>query len=761
MIKVGENKFKRYAWVVSVLLLLGTIFFAYQVQHVKFDYDFEKFYPTDDEDTKFFMDFREKFNSDNDFVMLAIPREEGVFDKAFLKKVDRFVSKLEKVKEVKHVLSITNQSEFFLFPGGAVLSKPYIDFNDFDPARDSARVFKNDENINSLVSKKGNALGIFVKHTDYIPKKRSDVLIQKINDLADREGLGQLVMSGKIIGQKYYIDVMSTEILLFLGLSAILIIVFLFIAFRSVWGIVVPQIVILLGMLWLIGGMGLFNQPINIILTVLPSIMFVVSMSDAIHLVSRYLDALRTEKSPYEAIVLSIREVGLATFLTSFTTAIGFLTLYFVRVQPIQVFGLVMGIGVMIAFVLTFLLLPILFYFFPGPKRIREKKDDHFWKKHLEKWFRFIVRRPKTIIWISVIVSIIGLVGTMRIEANNYLMDDINPKDPLKLDFDYIDRDFGGVRTFSLAIMLEDTSKTLWDFESLKELDTVQNYLEKEFGIQVRTSLISVLKVMNRGSHAGNRAYYSLPESERKIKSFRRNLKVANKGELLKSMIDSTERYTIINGTLPDIGNKECSKRNEKLLAFLDARPASKIKYRLTGSAYLVDKNIGYLALSMVQGLGLSIIIVALLMGIIYRSVVIMVISLIPNLIPLIVIAGIMGFVGVELKMTTAIIFTIAFGIAVDDTIHLLGKFKYEMGKGRGKMYALKRSYLTTGKAMILTTLILCAGFLLLVMSSFMGTFYMGILLCITLFVALIADLTLLPVLIILFYHPKSKQIKE
>jgi hypothetical protein len=160
----------------------------------------------------------------------------------------------------------------------------------------------------------------------------------------------------------------------------------------------------------------------------------------------------------------------------------------------------------------------------------------------------------------------------------------------------------------------------------------------------------------------------------------------------------------------------------------------------------------------MVKGLGLSILIVALIIGFVYRSIRVSLISLVPNIFPLIFIAGIMGYFGVELKTSTAIIFTIAFGIAVDDTIHFLGKFKYELMKGKGKMYALKRSYMTTGKAMILTTLILCSGFLLLVLSSFMGTFYMGVLLCATLFVALIADMTLLPVLMMVFYRERKKR---
>jgi hypothetical protein len=185
------------------------------------------------------------------------------------------------------------------------------------------------------------------------------------------------------------------------------------------------------------------------------------------------------------------------------------------------------------------------------------------------------------------------------------------------------------------------------------------------------------------------------------------------------------------------------------------------LEFKLTGTSHLLDKNMNYLATSLIKGLLFSVLIVALIMGLVYRSWNIIIISIIPNILPLILVAGIMGYFGIALKTSTAIIFTIAFGIAVDDTIHFLGKFKTELSKGRSKIYALKRSYITTGKAMILTTLILCSGFLLLLMSSFLGTFYMGLLLSLTLFFALILDLTLLPVLLMLFYKPKNKKIKE
>ena len=223
--------------------------------------------------------------------------------------------------------------------------------------------------------------------------------------------------------------------------------------------------------------------------------------------------------------------------------------------------------------------------------------------------------------------------------------------------------------------------------------------------------------------------------------------------------MDSSEKILRINGNIPDAGNMNISKRNAEFNKFIKKENLqSKYNIIVTGTAHLLDKNMKYLSTSLIIGLCISIGIVSLIMGVIFKSLKMVVISIIPNLIPLIIIGGMMGYMGVDLKISTAIIFTIAFGIAVDDTIHFLGKFKIELLKGRSKLYALKRAYITTGKAMIITTLVLCSGFLLLLFSNFTGTAYLGGLLSITLFATLILDLTILPVLILLFFPEQNKK---
>jgi predicted RND superfamily exporter protein len=488
--------------------------------------------------------------------------------------------------------------------------------------------------------------------------------------------------------------------------------------------------------------------------------MFVVSMSDVIHLVSRYLDALRENHPKFEAIVMTVKEVGLATFLTSFTTSIGFMSLYFVNVQPVKIFGLVVGIGVLIAYLLTILFLPILFYITPAPKIIH-KSEDSFWSRRLPIWYNKIIGNGKTVLAISGGVVAVSLLGIYFIKADNLIMDDIRASEPIKQDFNYLDKHFGGFRPFELAVTVKDTSETIWNEEYLKTIDKVENYLESVYGVELKNTLVLSLKVLNRSSNGGNPNAFKLPEDTRSLKRFRRFLKIAGQGQVIRLLVDSTERITRITGGIPDWGNNKVSAKNEQFRKFLkENNLEEKLEFRLTGSAYILDKNISYLSISLLKGLLFSILIVSLIMGIIYKSFRMMFISIVPNVIPLLVIGGLMGYTGLEIKTSTAIIFTIAFGIAVDDTIHLLGKVKFELMKGKSKMDALQTAFLVTGKAMILTTLILCSGFMLLLFSSFNGTFNLGFLLSITLFVALILDLTLLPVLIMYFYKEPKKKMK-
>ncbi|MEX1191516.1 MAG: MMPL family transporter [Brumimicrobium sp.] len=755
MKRVGDKLFKRISFCVLSVVLLLTIFLGFQVPNTKFDYNFEDFFPSNDSETDFFFAHRALFESDNDFILIAIENEGGVFDSTFLSEVKSFSKEIDSLELVQFTRDITSAKEQFIYSGGMTGSRPYINLKDVDFKRDSVNIFQNKELINTLINEKASAVSVFVRHDDYLNKKDSEKLVGQIENISQTYTFDKVRISGRSVGQIFYINTMTSEMSVFVGMSMILVVLFLLIAFRSLWGLIVPLLVIVASMIWIIGFMSWIEVPINILLTILPSIMFVVAMSDVIHLVSKYFELIREQKPKFEAIKTAFKEIGIATFLTSFTTSVGFFSLIFINVKPIQTFGIFVGIGVLLAFIITFSTLPFLFYYTKVPK-VARNEDKNFWLPVMRKSFLFTIKNRKIIPWISVFVIGVFIYGSTQIIANNYLMDDMDPDTSIKKDFDYIDDEFGGVRPFEMAITLKDTSRSIWEPSILKEIEQVEKYLTDHYEVDIKNSLAHSISILNRASNAGDVESFEVPTSKKKIKQFKRMLKISNRGKYLRSFLDSTEQITRINGSVPDWGNIKSSKKNDSLYVFIENKIDSDIlDFQVTGSAHLLDKNMSYMSSSLVKGLAFAILIVAIIMGLLYRSFRMIIISIIPNVIPLIFIGGIMGFFDINLKITTAIVFTIAFGIAVDDTIHFLSKFKLELNKGKSVIYALKRTYLSTGKAIVLTSLILISGFLLLLMSNFLGTFYLGLMICITLFVAILADFFVLPLLLIYFYKKK------
>lgn len=749
---------KAWAWVALSLTLLLSTFFLVALRELRFDYNFEKFFPNHDPQTKFYHAHRARFESDNDFLLLAIAHKKGIYHLDFLKKIEHLRLDIEKkVPYVQRVVAITSAKEAKIYAFGGLIFDPYIHFKTRLLNNDAERIAHTPELQNTLVAKDGQSVCIFIRHQDFIQRKQSDRMLAALQQQISKYHFDGVHLTGRTHGQKVYVDRMMQEMVFFLVLSALLIIAFLYLTFRSIWGVVVPMSVIAMATLWLLGGMSMANEPINILLITLPTILFVVAMADVIYIVSRFLQGIREGLTKEEAVRVTYKEIAFSAFLTSITTAIGFGSLYFVKVIPVQVFGIVAGIGTLLAYFFTMMLLPVLFLVFPIPKYIHQQKEAPFWDRLLRFLFQWLIRKRKTVLVGSTAIAIWGICWTHQIQTNNLVMDDLHPKEQLKKDFQFIDRHYGGIRPFDVSVQLQDPALSIWDPEVLQELATVEAYLEQTYGAEIKNSLVQSLRIMNRAAHQGGKEFYTLPTSRSKIKFYRRNLRMLEKGKFIRTILDSTERFSRMHGNLPDLGSAPIAKKNEAFKRFCKSLPlAGKVKYRITGAAHLLDRNIRFISSSLVEGLIFSVLLIALIMGWVYRSVRMMLISMIPNLIPLLVVGGLMGVLGIELKTSTAVIFTIAFGIAYDDTIHLLGKFRIEMAKGLSHRMALKNAYLARGKAMILSSLILCCGFSLLVFSTFMGSFYMGVLISITLFIALISDLLLLPVLVLLFFKTQK-----
>ncbi len=739
---------KRSSILIIITLVIFTGVAAFLSSRLAFDYDFEHFFPQNDPDLDYFLDYRETFENDNDYVLISVGNQESVFNKEFLQKVNRFSSDLSKLNHIEEVISPTNIKQPILNTFGYIeIPLLHID----DPSKlksDSLRISKSNEYTKTLFSSDFESVCIVIHNSQIITKKASDELLADLEDLISAYDFKELHYAGKIRGQKTYLTKMKYELVLFLSISVLLIVVFLFISFRSAYGIIVPLITVLIAITGVLGIMQLLGKSLDVMSTLLPTILFVVGMSDAVHILNRYIEELRSGKQKMDAIKVTFREVGMATFFTSLTTAVGFITLMAVPIKPVQDFGMYSAIGVILAFMIAITFLPATLSLLGTPKISKTNPKELFWNKVLSKGFIYVIRNQGKIVIGYLIILTLSIIGIFQLEVDYKLLEDLSEENPLQQDFRFFENNYSGIRPFEMAVYTKDSS-SIFDYKVMQEMDKVESYLYDDYEAGFILSPVSIIKSINKAVHSGNSEYYRVPTKESKYKSLLKKLKRTNLKDKLKHFVNENNSVCRFTGKMDDIGSKKVKERNVAFEQYFQSNIDSDlIGYKLTGTALLVDKNNEFLSTNMIIGLSIAFLLIALLIGLIFKSIRMACLSIIPNVIPLAFIGGLMGYLGTSINMSTSIIFTIAFGIAVDDTIHFLSKLKIEQNKGKSLMYSLKRTYLSTGKAIVLTTLILCGGFVSLILSDFKSTFLIGSYVGLILFMAVITDLLLLPILL-------------
>lgn len=731
---------------------------------VKFDYDFEKFFPEDDPDTEYFNEFRKKFETDNDFVLIGLVNKKGIYQRDFLQKADSLTRQAGRIKNITQALSITNFEEpvYVDFTGSFILKRAVHPETDTLMKVDSARIANSKFLINTLVSKDGKAISIFLKTTPYLSKAGSDSLAKDIRKLISGYDFDEIHVAGRSTGQSYYVKLMQGELFFFVITSFVLVVVFLYLSFKSWWGVLFPVLVVIFSVIWTIGVMAVQGEGISLVQTVLPTILFVVGMSDSVHILSKYIEELRSGKEKMQALKVSFKEVAMATFLTSFTTAVGFVTLIFVPIEPVREFGLYTSLGIVFAYILSFTLLPAILILMPKPKISEKKEKETLWPSLLQGLFLWLIRKRVSVLYgFSVLLVLSGLACT-QLKFNNYLLEDLRDSDPTKQDFVFFEKHFAGVRPFELGLEIKKKKDGL-SLDVLKEVEKIESYLEKKYGMGYIFSPVTLIKNLNKALHTGSEKYYRLPESQKELDKILKKLKKYDSKKILNTVITQDHSTIRISGKTADLGSSEFRILNKDFNVFMqDENRAEKFDYHLTGTASLIDKNNGYLAKNMIAGLIISALVISFITALMFSfSWKMIIISLLPNLLPIFMIGALMALAGIHLKVSTSMIFSISFGIAVDDTIHFLSRMRIELSKGRSYLYAIKRTYLSTGKALIMTTVILSGGFLTLIFSEFLGTFYLGFLIGLTLIFALICDMIYLPVLLWLMGDRRKMQKKE
>lgn len=748
---------EKYAKITLAIILIVTIAAIFIVRNIKFNYVVEDYFPKNDKNSAYFLSFLQDFENDVDFVLVALTNDNGIFDSTFLQKANRLTKDLKKNKYVVSVQSPTTIKEFLLTPGG-VFQVPILHYdNPQKYTNDSLRIYNSGAFVGSFFSEDAKHLTINLNNAPNLNREQSDSLMQFVDSTVAAYQFDNTTLMGRIIAQDYYKNQMGFEIVLFTGISAVLLVIFMFLIYRNYWSIGIAAMVISFSVLWTIAFVLLIEEELNIMMTLLPVLLFVIGISDIVHLLTKYIEELRAGKEKIEAIKNTFKEVGLATLLTSLTTAIGFISLAMSDAPPIKYFGIYTSIGVVITFIIAITLLLSVLVLIKKPELAQNTNQQKLlWNKLLQSLMLFTISKRKTIALGTVFILIISAMGISNIKVNNLFLEDLDDKSSLKQDIYYFENNFNGIRPLEVGIKLKDTTKSILDGDVLREIDKVERFLISNYDAGFAVSPTQILKTINQSQNGGLPENFKLPDDDKKLKKL---VDFIQKNKLFTNrlkVVAKDQKSARISTKMKDIGSIEQNKLNTKFHAYLAENVNLNIlDFQLTGVAYLLDKTNESISRTLLEGLVLAALVIAIIMGFVLKSVKMIIISFIPNLVPLVIIGGVIGFAGYDLKISTAIIFTIAFGICVDDTIHFLSKFKIELNKGKSMLYALKRTYLSTGKAIILTSVILSTGFVTFMLSDFSSTVQIGLLISITLVFAVLSDLLLLPVLLIWFYKAK------
>lgn len=746
--------------VIVIAIIAVTCFWATQWKYMQFTFTEANLLPDDHPENILYQSFTQSFGEEGNVIVI------GVKDKSFFTPTKRNAwrtlnSKIADFPEISFLLSTDNIEELVKnsknknfemqpvalrdasdslsiekFKEKLFLELPFYNQLLFDPKTETIRtVLYMDKDIVNTAARK-----------DFV----FETLIPVIESFEAETGMDVHVSGMPYIRTLNAQNIVDEIGLFVLGAALVTTLIF-FLFFRSFRATFISLLVVSIGVMWAFGILGWLRYEITVLTALIPPLIIVIGVPNCIFLINKYQQEIAKHSNQAKSLQRVIAKVGNATLMTNLTTASGFSTFILTNSKILKEFGIVASINIVSIFLLSLLIIPIVYSLMLPPKK---KHLKHLKNKSIEvfvNWMETKVKKQRLNVYIVALLGLIlGITGIYQIKISGSIIEDMPKKAEFFEDIRFFDANFNGIVPLEIWIDSK-REKGIVKPATLRRMEELQQSIEDIPELAPPLSVVNAIKFSKQAYYNGNPNYFALPTSQENsfIFSYLNNSK--GDTDLLKGYVDSTGQYGRITTFMKDIPTERMETIESELIKTIEKIfPADRYGVKVTGKALLFLKGTKYLINNLILSLSLAILLIALFMAFLFRSYKMIIISLIPNLLPLIITAGVMGFAGIPLKPSTVLVFSIAFGISVDDTIHFLAKYRQELISTKWNIdKAVFAALRETGISMFYTSVVLFFGFSVFLSSNFGGTKALGGLVAVTLLMAMLANLILLPSLLI------------
>jgi len=759
---------------ITILVVLSalTIFLGFQWKNLAMTYTEANLLPKDHIANKEYQKFLDKFGEEGNLVVIGF-KDPKFFTPKNYAAWNELMTGLKKSKEVDLVVSLndlkklekdTVNEKFVLTPfidQSKVLDPAYLKSVQYD-------LFHNLPFYEGLLFNKESGS---VRSAIYINKKLVNTaerktfilenLVPKIDKFEKTTGI-DLKVSGMPYIRTINAADMKGEIGLFIGAALFTVSLIFFFFFRSFRATFISICILIVGVIWSFGTLGLFGYKITILTAIIPPLIIVIGITNCIFLINKYQQEIKLHNNQAKALQRVISKIGVSTLMTNLTTAIGFATFMITGNDLLFEFGLVTSINVISVYLLTLFIVPIVYSFMPLPN---EKHLYHLTKTYISTLLNVVedlVRTKRKYVYIIYgLLLVFSVIGVSQMKVSGSLIGEMPKSASFFKDILFYEKEFNGV--MPLEIMIDTKKKKgVMKASTIRKMDELQNTISEIPELAKPVSIVNLVKYSKQAFYNGNPEYYQLPTSQEQtfILSYAKNATKNSKENLMKAYVDSTGQYARITTFMKNIGTDEMAKVEKKLHSKIDEIfPKDRYEVTVTGKALVFQKGTSYLVENLIESLIFAILTIAVLILYLFRSFKMVMASVITNVLPLCITSGLMGYFGIPLKPSTILVFSIAFGISVDNAIQFMAKYRHDLLQSNGKVKKSVFSALReTGISTFYTSVVLILGFATFTLSSFSGTIALGGLISCTLAFAMFANLVVLPSLVLTFEKKKTKK---